>query len=201
MRIGIFGGTFDPVHTGHLAIAEQARESFQLDYVLFVPAGDPPHKDQEITTARHRVRMLELAIADNPYFLLSQMEIEKGDISYSYESMLLWKEAFPTDELFFLIGSDSLMSIESWYRYEDFLEMTHLIVHYRNEEPTEFFAMVDKLRKRGYEIEVLNRYAFDISSTAIREDIYHNRSIKYIVPEDVIRYLHLNNLYVKKRRS
>jgi len=130
-RIGIMGGTFDPVHIGHLFIAEQARETFELNLVLFIPTGYPPHKQTSGVTGQQRVHMLELAVQDNPFFQVSSMEVKRKGTTYSIDTLTELRAVYPEDELYFIIGGDTLLELETWRSFEKAAGMCRFIVYER----------------------------------------------------------------------
>ena len=192
MRIGIMGGTFDPIHLGHLATAEAVRESLQLEKILFIPAKNPPHKtEKKITSSTHRVKMVELAIESNPFFELSTIEIEREGLSYSLLTIDELLKIFGAEtEFFFITGADAVNDLPSWYRVEELLSKCHFVAATRggsvlNWQPLEeFFG--DQARKKIYEIQTP---ALQISSTEIRDRIKNRKSIRYLVPDVVLNYI------------
>ncbi len=168
MRIGLFGGTFNPVHNGHLLIAEMARETFQLDAVLFVPAGLPPHKIAPRTPVRDRVAMLRLAIKGNPHFSISDWEIRQKRVVYTYETLDHFHHRWPRASLFFIVGSDSLKELPRWKEARRLKSLAR-------------FVAMDRI----------DPYA----SHDIRRRVRQGKSITYRVPESVRRYIVKKRLY------
>jgi nicotinate-nucleotide adenylyltransferase len=209
MAIGIFGGTFDPVHIGHLRVAEEVREFFSLEKVYFVPGYIPPHKrDQKITNADERLRMLKMAIRGNNFLRLSEIEIQRGGVSYSIDTVRFFEKKFR--DLFFLIGIDAFSEINTWYNYKEIFYHTNFIImirpSHRNTPGVGILPpdvkndvrVIDKLtfehisKKRLYFHHITQ---LDISSTKIRESLKNNRSIKYLVPSSVERFINKRGLY------
>lgn len=214
MNIGLMGGTFNPVHLAHLRIAEEARESFGLDRVLFIPAGDPPHKPLagEIPFSQ-RCEMVQLAIAGNPAFELSDIEGQRGGKSYSIDTISLFRAQRPGDELFFIIGSDSFFEIGLWHRYAEIFRLCNLIVVERPGRPVtdplsalpvairgEFSYTSESHRlqhESGPIVHFLKGCPLDISSTDIRQLLASGRSITYLVSSTVEAYITTQRIYTE----
>lgn len=198
MKIGIMGGTFNPIHLGHLVLSEHIREGLDLDKVIFIPTGNPPHKDNnKIIKANHRKNMVELSIKDNPYFFLSSMELEKKDKSYTIDTILSLKEKYRDDSLIMIIGGDSLFSIESWKESTRLLQEIDFVVADRILRDKENLKKEIKRLNliHGSNIKYLETPLVEISSTQIRERVEKDKSIKYLVKEKVNKYILENNLY------
>ncbi|MCH5210387.1 MAG: nicotinate-nucleotide adenylyltransferase [Oscillospiraceae bacterium] len=197
MNIGIMGGTFDPIHSAHLLIAEMAREEFNLHRVVFMTGGNPPHKT-DITPSSMRFQMTRLAISDNPYFADDDYETKKTEKSYTVRTLEYLKDKYPEDELFFIIGEDSLKDFPMWYKPEEILKMCTLLVFPR----TSHSALADTLNemriKYGDNILPINAPIMEISSTEIRDRIGKGKTVKYMLPDKVIEYIKENNLYGKR---
>lgn len=198
MRLGVFGGTFDPVHYGHLVAAEEVRYRLRLDKVLFVPAGTPPHKlDQDITPTRHRLAMLELAIVSNPGFAISRVDIDRHGPCYTVDTLaLLHQEYGPEAELFFLMGMDSLAEILTWKDPERLIRLARIVVVGR----PGFQADVDELDKvlpgAAERICIVDTPLMEVSSSDIRQRVREGAPIRYQVPEAVEAYIRVHRLYV-----
>lgn len=187
MKIGILGGTFNPIHLGHLILAEEAREKLNLDKVIFVPAYLAPHKDNsDIAQATERFKMVSLAVKGNRYFSVSDMEIKRDGRSYTIETVKAFKKLYPEDELYFIIGSDLLKYLDDWKDLPEILELVKFIVATRPGYP---------LEKIPSYISTLPIRAVDISGFEIRQAIRQNRSYRYLVPEAVFHYLTKKRLY------
>jgi nicotinate-nucleotide adenylyltransferase len=187
MKIGILGGTFNPIHIGHLILAEEAREKLVLDKVVFVPAYLPPHKDNsDIAEARDRLAMVELAITGNKYFSVSDSEIKRDGRSYTIDTIREFKKKHPQDELSFIIGSDLLSYLDDWKDLNEIMGMVKFIAATRPGYPLE------KIPSR---IETLAIRAVDVSGFQIRSCIKENRSFRYLVPEAVYDYIVEKKLY------
>lgn len=195
-KIGLLGASFNPIHTGHLIMAEQARQRYGLDKVLFIPSYRPYHKNVEMVDYRTRADMVELAIAGNEGFELSLVEenIEKN--SYSYDTVREIKKLYKDASLYFILGEDSLLYIHKWYRYEDFLSLVKLIVFRRDQETGgDFWDQVKMLEDKGYEVNVIDDMKFQISSSFIRKSIKNSWSVSYLLPDKVETYIEDRKLY------
>lgn len=198
MRLGVFGGTFDPVHYGHLVAAEEVRYRLRLDKVLFVPAGMPPHKlDHDITPTRHRLAMLELAIASNPGFALSRVDIDRHGPCYTVDTLALLHEEYgPGTELFFLMGMDSLADLLTWKEPERLIRLAWIVVVGR----PGFQADVDELDKvlpgAAERICIVDTPLMEVSSSDIRQRVREGAPIRYQVPEAVEAYIRAHRLYM-----
>ncbi len=189
-RIAILGGTFNPIHVGHLTIAEMVREEFGLDKVIFVPCDLPPHKNSKgVITARERLQMIRLAIKDNPYFEASDFEIKRGGKSYSIDTVRFFKDQYPKGtKIFFIIGGDHLATLHTWKRIEEVIRIVSFVAVYR----PGFQEKESKIRVKSIVIPGVHT-----SSSHIRERIRRGKSVKYLVPENVIRYIEKKNIYNK----
>ena len=199
-RVGIMGGTFNPIHIGHLIIAEAAYEAYNLDEVLFVPSGVSYMKDQsEILDAKKRVHMTGLAIEDNPHFALSTIEIDRDGNSYSYETLETLRKQNPNTEYYFLVGSDTLFALETWKHPEILLPSCTVLVAVRNGVPMEKMQEHANYleEKFGGSIKLLTTPNIEISATDIRNRLAENRDVKYFVPDSVLQFIHKNGLYKK----
>lgn len=198
MNIGIMGGTFSPIHNGHLILSEYIRQKMNLDRVIFIPTGIPPHKDVRYVLDAHiRKEMIELAIESNPYFCLSTMEIDKEGISYTIDTVTELKEIYSKDRLYMIIGADSLLSLHTWKGFEKLIRMTDFVVADRHGAcDSDVLARIKDLNIRfGSNICRIDTPIIEISSTEIRNKIKEGLSIRYLVPESVEEYIIDNNLY------
>ncbi len=187
MKIGILGGTFNPLHIGHLILAEEAREKLNLDRVIFVPAYLPPHKDDaDIAQAAHRLDMARLAIKGNKYFLVSDMEIKRDGRSYTIDTIKECKRLYPKDELYFVIGSDLLKYLEEWKDLKEIIQMVKFVVATRPGYP---------LEKIPSYISTVAIRAVDVSAFEVRQCIKEGKSFRYLVPEAVFKYITKKRLY------
>jgi nicotinate-nucleotide adenylyltransferase len=212
MKIGILGGTFNPVHIAHLRIAEEVRERFELERVIFVPAATPPHKPLAGDlpfTIRHR--MVSMAIAGNPSFTVSEIEGKRAGKSYSIDTIHAFRAEYPDDELFFVIGSDSFRDIGTWWKYADIFALCNIVVVERPDAvvlsicsslPLDIlheFSYFDEekrlVHRAGYSVYYVEGIPLNISSTAIRRLVRLERSIRYLVPEEVEHFIKEHGLY------
>jgi len=200
-RIGVLGGTFDPIHYGHLVIAEDARVYLHLEKVLFVPARQPPHKPEKTYSAfQHRVRMIELAIADNPYFALSLIEANRPGPSYTVDTMRqLQAELGPDVEFYFVMGMDSLVSILTWHKPAELLPLCRIVVAERAGYQVDLSALEAALPGLRQRLELIDTPELSISSTDLQRRVQHGLSIKYQVPPDVERYIYDHKLYLGEK--
>jgi nicotinate-nucleotide adenylyltransferase len=188
-KIGIYGGSFDPIHHGHLILAREALETLDLDEVIFVLAAQSPHKtSQETTDSAVRWKMLTAAIADEPGFSASRLEIDRPPPSYSVETVEALRAAHPEVEFLFLIGEDNLPQLPEWHRFDDLRRLVRFVVLDRSGTTV----------AEGYPIV---RRKIDISATTIRKRVASGRSIRYLVPEAVERIIRRENIYQGNNRS
>lgn len=199
MKIGIMGGTFDPIHNGHLMLGEYAYRQFDLDLIWFMPNGNPPHKSNDSieSQTKNRVEMVKRAISGTEYFSLQPYEAETKEVHYSYKTMDYFKRSYPEHEFYFIIGADSLFSIEKWVHPEILLKKCVILAAYRDEKGTEeMLAQIAYLnQKYQADIRLLNTPNVDISSSEIREKLKRGQSIQEIVPDTVYAYIEENQLY------
>lgn len=198
MKVGILGGSFDPIHNGHLLMAQYAIEQLQLDQVIFLPTFKPPHKmGDKLSKFSDRVNMLELAFDKREDFVLSTLESERPGLGYTYDSLKIFAKKYPGAELFFLIGSDSLMYIEKWYRSEDLLREFFFGVAPRpGRSKKELEATINRLAvDYGAKIYLLDSPYIEISSTGLRQRVKEARPLKYHLPESVEEYIYEQMLY------
>lgn len=191
MRLGILGGTFDPPHTGHLVLAERAREQLGLGKVLWVPAGEPSRKpDRRVTPGEQRAEMVALAIEGNEAFELSRLEIERPGPSYSVDTLEALRELYPDDELVFIIGRDALLDMPNWRRPERLVELATLAV-----APREGQDAVDAPPGLRARVEAIDMPRIDISATELRRRAAEGGSLRYLVPDGVRQYILDKGLY------
>lgn len=200
MRIGIMGGTFDPIHNGHLALGQSAYEQFDLDEIWFMPNGNPPHKDQSSIKmdADIRSRMVELAIADKEAFRLEKYEILKKGVCCSYETMAHFVKQYPENEFYFIIGADSLFALESWVHPELLFPNCILLAAFRGEIDTaeEMNIQIQYLKnKYNAKIELLNAPMIHVSSSELRECLMSGKSVTGWIPKAVEAYIEKERLY------
>jgi nicotinate-nucleotide adenylyltransferase len=190
-RVGILGGTFNPPHIAHLVIAEAVRDQLKLDRILFIPAATPPHKTNlEIIPAEQRLQMVKLAIKDNSFFEVSDIELNRKGPSYTIDTIIGLKRELPKEDFYFLLGIDLLVEFDTWKNPEKILEECTLVAMNR---PGFDLGVVDKELLRR--VEVVNVPSIDISSTGIRRYVKSRRSIRYLVPREVEKYISENSIY------
>ncbi len=212
MNIGILGGTFNPIHYGHLRIAEEVRERFNLTKVIFIPAGIPPFKIKagELIEATQRAEMVRLAIKTNPFFEFSDIEIKRQGISYTVDTLEVLREEYPGDNIYFIAGADAMADLPKWHRPERILELAEMIVVTRPDFP---LSRLQNLLVYGIDGEEMKRFingeieefrhrpfhfirlsAISISGSLIRSFIKRQKSIKYLLPEEVEYYIIKNRI-------
>ena len=227
MRIGIFGGTFNPIHIAHLRIAEEVRVRFSLDQICFIPASIPPHKETNIARAENRLELVQQAISSNPYFTLSDIEIQRKGPSYTIDTIKVcksnWKDR---SQIFFIVGSDAFLEIDTWKSYRLLFDLISFIVMPRPQN-----NVIEQKNQPDYQsikplIDTMQRFiiqkvssdyvynndgmfyhpkkqpiyicqvtALNISSTDIRNYCKQKKSVRYLVPDDVMRYIQNNKMY------
>ncbi len=200
MRLGLFGGTFDPVHYGHLLLAESCREQCRLSAVWFLPAAVPPHKrNRQLTPAAERIEMLELAIAGHPAFSVSRYEADRGGINYTVDTLAHFRRQDPEGELFFLLGADMLHDLPGWHEPARVCQLaTAIVVRRSGTEPVDLNCLsrvvspegVDQIRRHQVEMPEIG-----ISSTQIRRRVRAGLSIRYQAPRAVEKYIETHGLY------
>lgn len=220
-RLGVFGGSFDPVHLGHLMPAIEVLRTFSLDALVFVPAAAPPHKlNEPMSSFAHRFAMLALAVAPHQRFLLSDLEQTRGGPSYTVDTLREIRAAWRAKQVFFVMGSDSLVQITTWYRWEELVELAHLVVLHR--EPywgAELDRRIpDLVRPRlrvvepssrvdpaggtsGGLVYLLEHQPYPISATAVRERLRAGEAADDLLPREVSRYAVRNRLYHQGERG
>jgi nicotinate-nucleotide adenylyltransferase len=199
MRLGIFGGTFDPIHHGHLIVADELRFRLGLDRVLFLPAGRPPHKtDQDITANVHRVNMLQTAIAGDPYFDISFVDIERDGLSYTADSMREHKKRYPEAEITFLMGQDSFRDLPYWHRPGELAQLVKLAVALRPGIVVDTENIVHRVPEIEGRFEIVNVPLIQIAASEIRRRVRENEPIRYQVPPSIDTYIRQHGLYLKR---
>lgn len=198
-KLAIMGGTFDPIHLGHLVTAEAARVQYGFDHVIFVPSGQPPHKDRkDITAPAHRYVMTILATMNNPYFHVSSFEVERKCLSYTIDTVKFFYEQYGDKaELFFITGADAMQEILTWKAVPELLDTCQFIAAART--GCCFKALENVIKELGpagkERIHFFATPEIDISSTGIRRSLKENKSIKYLVPDTVEHYIYNQHLY------
>ena len=196
MKIGLFGGTFDPIHIGHLIVMENVLNFMNLDKIIILPSSNPPHKlNKDKTDVKLRVDMVKKAIENNNRIILSTFEADNNEVIYSYQTINYFKEKYSADEFYYIMGEDSFMNIESWKNYKDLLR-ENLIVFARSSIDSQS-NLVKKVKETNKEnIHLINNLNINISSTLIRNLLKDGKSIRYLVSDDVYDFIMENKLYV-----
>ena len=200
MKIGIMGGTFDPVHNGHLMLGHAAYKAFSLDQIWFMPNGNPPHKKSETikSTAEDRMKMTSLAIAPFPEFVLQPYEALRAEVSCSYQTMEHFSKIYPDDEFYFIIGADSLMAIETWIHPERIFPTCTILATYRNEVKTkeEMNRQIQYLSEKYHaKIRLLETPLMPVSSHELRASLQSGDSVSEDMPAAVCSYIKQHHLY------
>ena len=197
------GGTFDPVHYGHLVTAETARAQFDFDKVIFIPSGYPPHKTgQKISEAQHRYLMTVLAVTTNTFFEVNRIEIERQGYSYAFDTVLQLKEQYGSEwEFYFITGADAVLEIFTWKNIERLIEICTFVAATRPgfdlsllDNKLEQISAIAKDKFLTFEVPALS-----ISSTDIRQKVIDGKPIKYLLPESVEQYIYKNDLYKEEK--
>lgn len=195
MNIGIFGGSFDPVHIGHLLMCEQLVDKNIVDKIIFVPTGNGPHKSYD-TPAKFRVDMVKLSLMKNDRFIIDTVESDNEKVSYTIDTLRYFSRKYPNDNLFFIIGEDNIYDIETWrdvssyHNYTEFIMVSRIVADSDTKE--QIIYIQDKY---NIKINWVKTPLIEISSTEIRKRVRDDRSIRYMVLEDVEEYIHENKLY------
>lgn len=193
-RIGVMGGTFDPIHYGHLFAAEEARLAMGLDKVLFVPTGTPPHKDGvAITPAHRRYEMTFLAVADNPYFEISDLEIVRSGSSYTIDTLRELHRMYPGADFFLIIGTDAMLDLIHWKNPLDISSLSTIVVISRPGYDAVKAELPDVIQNT---LQMIETTPPEISSTDIRQRVRTKRSVQYLLPPSVRMYIMKNDLYM-----
>jgi nicotinate-nucleotide adenylyltransferase len=189
-RIGIFGGTFNPIHYGHLIAAQTVGVAIKLNQTIFVPCAQPPHKtERELVPARDRLAMIRLAIKGNPFFAVSDFEVKKGGKSYSVETVKYFRSAYPKNTRFyFIVGTDAAEQLHTWKNIDALVKMTEFVGVIRPGHPPKI--------RHSIKFKSMEIPGMEISSSYIRHSIHIGRSIRYLTHEKVVDYIYKKNLYI-----
>ena len=198
-RLGILGGTFDPIHMGHLSLAEQARVALGLDGVIFMPAGTPVFKkDREVTSAEDRLAMVRMAVEDNPCFDASSFEIDRGGDTYTYDTLRALRDYFPDKvQLYFITGADAACTLHLWHRASEMADLATFVGVSRPGYSIDSVAGEAVRAACGINVTFLSLPGIDVSSSMLREKVAAGQSVRYLVPDVVRSYLQLKGLYRK----
>ena len=194
-KIGIMGGTFDPIHVGHLMIAEAVWDEYKLEKVLFIPSANPPHKPDVMTSARHRFNMTLLATCSNPHFEVSSIEMDRTGPSYTIDTIKALKKIYGDDtDFYFIIGADCIHELPSWHKIDELLKICKFIATKRPSYKLDLSIIAKEFS--DYNIQLLETPELEISSTDIRQRIKKGYSIQYITTEQVQQYIRKEELYL-----
>ncbi len=196
MRIGVFGGSFDPPHLGHLILADRALAALNLDHILWLPVADPPHKTVEAPIV-HRVAMVERAVADHHGFRLSRVDIDRPGPHYSVDALKAIHQQSPGSDLYFIIGADSLTDLPSWNRPAELIEQAHLAVMRRPGTAVRLDAVEQAIPGLTENLTFFVAPLIEISSSDVRSRLITGQSVRYLVPPQVEAYIHAHNVYAR----
>lgn len=196
-KYGIFGGSFNPIHYGHLMICEYIKKEMGLDKVIFIPTGNPPHKDLGVS-AEDRYEMVRLAISSNPDFEISDIETTRVNLSYTVDTIRELKKIYKEEKLYFLIGLDSLFQLKTWKKIGDLSQEIEFVVALRPGyiDKEEINREIDFLRENfGTKINLIKTPLYEISSTDLRDRIHEGKSLRYLIPKKVLDYIEESGFY------
>lgn len=196
-KYGIFGGTFNPIHFGHLMICEYLKEELGLDKVIFIPTGNPPHKSLDVS-AIDRYNMVKLAISSNPDFEISDIETNRVKLSYTVDTIIELKKIYKNQKLFFLIGLDTLFQLKTWRKIEELSREIEFVVALRPKyiDIDEINRELKFLRENyGTIVEIIHTPLYEISSTELRTRIRDEKSVRYLIPNNVVNYIKESGFY------
>jgi len=212
VRVGLFGGSFNPIHLGHLRAAEEVREAMELDLIYFVPAASPPHKAADgLAAADHRLRMVQLATKGNRHFMVSEAEVRRAGPSYTIETLRHFRASLrPQAALFLMMGSDSFVELDTWKDAHEIIKSCGIIVHSRSPArqaetspgalaAIQRFGYISKngfyVHPSGQTLNFITTNFLPISASAIREKLQQHKSVRYLVPVDVLDYIERHAIY------
>jgi nicotinate-nucleotide adenylyltransferase len=191
MTIGVFGGTFNPPHVGHLIVMESVQDQLSFDRVLFIPSANPPHKkNPTLAPSEHRFAMTKLAIDDNKAYEVSDLEIQRVGTSYTIDTLKILNSLYPSASLSLIIGADNFVEIDSWRSPEEIFSMADVLVMSRPG-----FSTTNVRHSYSRHVRFVNVPSVGISGSDIRRRIKQNRTIRYLVPDSVLKYIHHHRLY------
>ncbi|MDU5559340.1 nicotinate (nicotinamide) nucleotide adenylyltransferase [Anaerococcus vaginalis] len=197
MKIGLFGGTFDPIHIGHMILMENVINNLDLDKIYVLPNSNPPHKLENKKTALNlRLKMVNEAIKDNPKLEINDYDYRDNEIHYTFDTINYFKKSYPNDEFFFIMGEDSFLDIEKWKNYKEILKENLIIFKRYSNKNFSLISKINQVRKYNKNIYLIDNIALDISSTLIRNLVKENKSIRYLVNDEVINIIKEEKLYV-----
>lgn len=197
MKIGLFGGTFDPIHIGHMILMENVINNLELDKIYVLPNSNPPHKLENKKTALNlRLKMVNKAIKDNPKLEINDYDYIDNEIHYTFNTINYFKKSYPNDEFFFIMGEDSFLDIEKWKNYKEILKENLIIFKRYSNKNFSLISKINQVRKYNKNIYLIDNISLDISSTLIRNLVKENKSIRYLVNDEVINIIKEEKLYV-----
>lgn len=199
-RLGLLGGTFDPIHHAHLAIADEARVRLALDQVLFVPAAHQPLKAGHAASAQDRLAMVRLATATNPAFAVSDIEIQREGKSYTIDTLQMLHQQFPTSELWLIVGADSIHTLPRWHKIDQLIPLMQFAVFERPQSSNDFNAVFQALPTLASRMTRFVGPRIDLSASELRERIAQHLPIRYLVPDTVAKYIEEKKLYQNKEQ-
>ena len=203
-KLGLFGGTFDPIHQGHLHIARAFADELQLDTVIFLPAGDPYHKNTLQASAHHRIAMIERAIADDRRFAVSDCDVVRQGATYTFDTIQIFRQQFPSTQLYWLLGMDSLLQLHTWKRWQTLVQQTHIAVAARPNEnlaqaPRELHAWLGQALQNG-SLHLLQAPLCPISSSEVRHQLKQQHHVdEHLLPRQVLQYIKQHHLYQEQQ--
>lgn len=197
MKIGLFGGTFDPIHIGHMILMENVINNLDLDKIYVLPNSNPPHKLENKKTALNlRLKMVNETIKDNPKLEINDYDYRDNEIHYTFNTINYFKKSYLNDEFFFIMGEDSFLDIEKWKNYKEILKENLIIFKRYSNKNFSLISKINQVRKYNKNIYLIDNIALDISSTLIRNLVKENKSIRYLVNDEVINIIKEEKLYV-----
>ncbi|MDU5460693.1 nicotinate (nicotinamide) nucleotide adenylyltransferase [Anaerococcus vaginalis] len=197
MKIGLFGGTFDPIHIGHMILMENVINNLDLDKIYVLPNSNPPHKLENKKTALNlRLKMVNETIKDNSKLEINDYDFRDNKIHYTFNTINYFKKSYPNDEFFFIMGEDSFLDIEKWKNYKEILKENLIIFKRYSNKNFSLISKINQVRKYNKNIYLIDNIALDISSTLIRDLVKENKSIRYLVNDEVINIIKEEKLYV-----
>ncbi len=203
-KIGIMGGTFNPIHHGHLFLAENAYEQAGLDKVLFMPLKNPPHKTiPNNITDQHRIDMVKLAIENNPHFELSDIELKREGMTYTADTLTYLKEKHPEDEYYFIVGTDSLFYMQDWMQPQVIFDLSTVVTAGRDNADEERISKHIEYLEKTFHARIIHikMPMIDISSEEIRKRLTTGRTVRYYISDVVIEYIKNNKLYTVRQEA
>lgn len=198
MAIGLMGGTFNPIHLGHLLMGEYIREEWDLEKVIYIPSGNPPHKTEvDVLDSAYRLRLVELAVKDNPYFQMSDIEFSREGFSYTIDTIRQMSIEYPYERLYFIIGTDTLFELETWKNFQEIAKEIEFIMYGRSSHSEEDIQnKISGLRNDyGFRINRSKGPEIEISSTQIRDRVKRGLSVKYMIPDILIEEIRKESLF------